>query len=84
MFDAITTAVGRGVVTPAEAASLAGVAEVYVRSIEGSEFERQVRALEIAHAAARGACGGRGEGPNGIAAGRLGGSAPALTAAGTG
>jgi hypothetical protein len=52
MLDAITTAVGRGSITPAEAASLAEVADAYIRAIETSEFDRRLRALETAHAAA--------------------------------
>ena len=52
MLDAITTAVRRGAITPAEAASLAEVADAYVRAIETSEFDRRLRALEAAHAAA--------------------------------
>jgi hypothetical protein len=52
MLDAITTAVRRGSITPAEAASLAEVADAYVRAIETSEFDRRLRALEAAHAAA--------------------------------
>jgi hypothetical protein len=53
MLDAITTAVRRGSITPADAASLAEVADAYVRAIETSEFDRRLRALEAAHAAAR-------------------------------
>jgi hypothetical protein len=52
MLDAITAAVHRGSITPAEAASLAEVADAYVRAIETSEFDRRLRALEAAHAAA--------------------------------
>jgi hypothetical protein len=52
MLDAITTAVRSGVITPAEAASLAGVAEAYVRAFETSEFDRLLKALETAHAVA--------------------------------
>jgi hypothetical protein len=52
MLAAITAAVRRGVITPAEAASLAEVADVYVRALETSEFDRRLRALETAHAAA--------------------------------
>jgi hypothetical protein len=52
MLDAITTALRRGSITPAEAASLAEVADAYVRAIETSEFDRRLRALEAAHAAA--------------------------------
>lgn len=52
MLDAITGAVRRGSITPAEAASLAEVADAYLRAIETSEFDRRLRALEAAHAAA--------------------------------
>ncbi len=52
MLDAITGAVCRGSITPAEAASLAEVADAYLRAIETSEFDRRLRALEAAHAAA--------------------------------
>jgi hypothetical protein len=51
MLDAITAAVRRGNITPAEAASLAEVADAYVRAIETREFDRRLRALETAHAA---------------------------------
>ena len=51
MLDAVTAAVGRGRITPAEAASLAEVADAYVRAIETREFDRRLRALETAHAA---------------------------------
>jgi hypothetical protein len=52
MLDAITAEVRRGAITPAEAASLAEVADVYVRALETREFDRRLRALETAHAAA--------------------------------
>jgi len=51
MLDTITTAVRRGAITPAEAASLAEVADVYIRAIETSEFDRRLRALEAVDAA---------------------------------
>jgi hypothetical protein len=53
MLDAITAAVRRGAITPTESASLAEVADAYVRAIETSEFDRRLRALETAHAPAR-------------------------------
>jgi hypothetical protein len=53
MLEAITPAVRRGSNTPTEAASLAKVADAYVRAIETSEFDRRLRALEAAHAPAR-------------------------------
>jgi hypothetical protein len=51
MLDAVTMAVRRGTITPAEAASLAEVADAYIRALETSEFDRRLRALEAAHAA---------------------------------
>jgi hypothetical protein len=45
---AITTAVARGELTPAEAAALAGVVEKYVKALEAAEFERRLQVLEQA------------------------------------
>ena len=48
---AITTAGVQGTITPAEAAELARVVEIFVRAVETSDFERRLRELEEAHAA---------------------------------
>lgn len=44
---AITTAVARGELTPAEAAELTHVLQAYVQVLEISEIERRVQALEL-------------------------------------
>jgi len=48
---AITTAAAQSAITPGEAAELARVVEMFVRAVETSDFERQLRGLEEAHAA---------------------------------
>jgi len=45
---AITNAAAQGAVTPAEAAELARVVEIFVRAVETSDFERRLRQLEEA------------------------------------
>jgi uncharacterized protein DUF5681 len=48
---AITTAAGKGMITPGDAAELARVVEIFVRAVETSDFERRLRELEEAYAA---------------------------------
>ena len=48
---AVTTAAMHGSITPAQAAELARVVEIFVRAVETSDFERRLRELEEAHAA---------------------------------
>jgi hypothetical protein len=50
---AITNAAVDGSITPGDAAELARVVEIFVRAVETSDFERRLRELEEAHAAAR-------------------------------
>jgi hypothetical protein len=45
-MEAITVAVARGELTPAEAGELARLVESYVKTIEASEIERRLRTLE--------------------------------------
>jgi hypothetical protein len=45
-MTAITIAVARGELTPAEAAELSRLIETYMRVLETSEFERRLRVLE--------------------------------------
>jgi hypothetical protein len=51
MLEATATAISRGVISPGEAAALAGVAGTYIRAIEAAEFDRQLNTLGAAHAA---------------------------------
>jgi hypothetical protein len=43
---AITAALGRGELTPIEGAELSNVIEVYTKTIEATEIERRIQALE--------------------------------------
>ena len=52
---AVAEAAATGVVTPREAMQLGHLAEAYVRAVEATEFERRLKALEDADAAAAGA-----------------------------
>ena len=45
-MEAITVAVARGELTPAEAGELSRLVESYVKTIEASEIERRLRTLE--------------------------------------
>ena len=45
---AVAGAAAQGAVTPREAMQLGDVIEAYVRAVEGTEFERRLRALEAA------------------------------------
>jgi hypothetical protein len=47
---AITNAATHGAITPGEAGELARVVEIFVRAVEASDFERRLRALEVADA----------------------------------
>lgn len=47
---AITSAVSCGELTPAEASELAKLVESYVKTIEATELERRLQALEASHA----------------------------------
>ena len=48
---AITSAVAEGALTPGEGAEVAKVVDTYVRTLEASDFERRLKALEAAYAA---------------------------------
>jgi hypothetical protein len=50
---AITNAAASGAIAPGEAAKLARVVEIIVRTVETSDFERRLKELEEAHAARR-------------------------------
>jgi hypothetical protein len=47
---AVADAAAEGAVTPREAMQLGHVVEAYVRAVEATEFERRLRALEVADA----------------------------------
>jgi hypothetical protein len=49
---AVATATAQGAITPREAMQLGQVVEAYVRAVEATEFERRLKALELADAAA--------------------------------
>ena len=51
---AITTAAVGGAITPAEAAELARVVEIFVRAVEVSDFDRRLRDLEKKYEADKG------------------------------
>ena len=48
---AITAAVAEGALTPGEGAEVAKVVDTYLRTLEASDFDRRLRALEAEHAA---------------------------------
>ena len=48
---AITSAVAEGALTPGEGAEVAKVVDTYVRTLEASDFDRRLKALEAAYAA---------------------------------
>jgi hypothetical protein len=52
-MGAIVEAVANGHLTPSEAAELSKLVEAYVRSLEGTEFDQRLRALEERNANAR-------------------------------
>ena len=43
----VASALASGELTPAEAAELSRVVEAYVKSIEATEIERRLKALEV-------------------------------------
>ena len=45
-MDAITTAVAHGEITASEASEVSRLVETYVRSIEASDLEKRLRAIE--------------------------------------
>ena len=48
---AITSAVAEGDITPGEGAAVAKMVDTYVRTLEASDFDRRLKALEATHAA---------------------------------
>jgi hypothetical protein len=45
-MQAVTSALAEGVITPGEAARIAGVVDTFVRAIETSDFERRLKIVE--------------------------------------
>ena len=45
-MKAVTSALAAGVITPGEAAKIAGVVDTFVRAIETSDFERRLKIVE--------------------------------------
>ena len=45
-MKAVTSALAGGVITPAEAATIAAVVDTFVRAIETSDFERRLQLVE--------------------------------------
>src|SRR5947207_9186889 len=65
-MKAVTSALACGMITPAEAATIAAVVDTFVRAIETSDFERRLRLVEADHFDNTGAAAGlNGVGPNG-------------------
>jgi Family of unknown function (DUF5681) len=50
-MSAVTAATAQGAITPREAMQFGQVVEAYVRAVEATEFERRLKALEVADAA---------------------------------
>jgi hypothetical protein len=51
-MSAVATATAQAAITPREAMQLGQVFEAYIRAVEATEFERRLKALELADAAA--------------------------------
>jgi hypothetical protein len=65
-MKAVTSALAGGMITPAEAATIAAVVDTFVRAIETSDFERRLRLVEADHFDQPGeAAGINGVGANG-------------------
>ena len=65
-MKAVTSALAGGVITPAEAATIAAVVDTFVRAIETSDFERRLQLVEADHFDHPGAAAGiNGVGANG-------------------
>ena len=45
-MEAVTSALARGMITPAEAATIAAVVDTFVRAIETSDFDRRLQLVE--------------------------------------
>ena len=48
-MKAVTSALADGMITPAEAATIAAVVDTFMRAIETSDFERRLRLVEADH-----------------------------------
>src|ERR1700694_2974252 len=48
-MKAVTSALAGGMITPAEAATIAAVGDPFVRAIDTSDFERRLRRVEADH-----------------------------------
>src|SRR2546423_937997 len=57
-MKAVTSALAGGLITPAEAATIAAVVDTFVRAIETSDFERRLRLVEADHFDQPGAAAG--------------------------
>ena len=57
-MKAATSALAGGLITPAEAATIAAVVDTFVRAIETSDFERRLRLVEADHFDPPGAAAG--------------------------
>jgi hypothetical protein len=65
-MKAVTSALAGGVITPAEAATIAAVVDTFVRAIETSDFDRRLKIMEADHFDHPGAAAGiNGAGVNG-------------------
>jgi hypothetical protein len=65
-MKAVTSALAGGVITPAEAATIAAVVDTFVRAIETSDFDRRLKIMEADHFDQPGdAAGINGAGTNG-------------------
>ena len=63
-MKAVTSALGGGAITPAEAATIAAGVDTLVRAIETSDFERRLQLVEAEHSDHSGAATGmNGAGP---------------------
>ena len=66
-MKAVTSALAGGMITPAEAATIAAVVDTFVRAIETSDFERRLRLVEADHFNhSEVSAGINGAGPNGF------------------
>ena len=57
-MKAVTSALADGVITPAEAATIAAVVDTFVRAIETSDFDRRLKIMEADHFDQPGAAAG--------------------------
>jgi hypothetical protein len=65
-MKAVTSALAGGLITPAEAATIAAVVDTFVQAIETSDFERRLKIMEADHFDQRGTASGiNGAGANG-------------------